>query len=999
MVRFRLADASEAGAAGTPETFDLFVNPDVPIPLRVQQMTGISDADVADALHFNALRLDVEEFIGEAAIVGQNVGFDLAFLAEQGLRPPGPVLDTLDLAALLEPQLKDRSLGALAAHYAIDMPVAHRALADAEATRSVFLAMYERARELPEALLADLIALDSPILAGLPEDESPGWAVATLLRGIAAQRGIVPPPRRTVAPPSPTTRAQPATPSPQRSLDQLFAERIADQQADDEQAAGAKTPTDAAEQATLPVKLTDIVVVRPPPPLPNKPERVASLAADAIDEQALSVLRAGGARPDLFGSFEERPEQVGMTRAVARAVEGGEHLLVEAGTGTGKSLAYLIPSALWALRHGRRVIVSTNTINLQEQLVQKDAPALVALLRDGLGGALGDEVADTLRVVTLKGRRNYLCLRRVAQERIAGPASDAEAALLGRLLVWLQQTESGDRGELVISGEEEQLWSRYSAEGEDCLTGGNCPFVREGTCFLLRARRAAEAAHIVIVNHALLLSDLAAGGTALPAADTIVIDEAHHLEDAATTHLGETVSLRSLAEPLDGIHRISQRGTDGGLVVGVELTARDRRIDESARSGLRRLTVGLPDLVAQARTEAEDLFRWLRRFTDDRADDRFNNSSRMRLTHGIRAQPEWSQIEIAWDGVFEALRRVEGQLTELEHALEEVADALDDESDQDWESLVGETRSLHETLSERAEQTGALLTEFDPRSIVWTTTQRRGELATLSAAPLRVDALLAEQFFDQKRSVILTGATLTTEGTYDYLRERVGLPDAAEEHFGSPFDYRRAVRLLLPSDMPGPNDGSYPQALAESIIELARASEGRALILFTAVGSLRQTADAIRAELQQDEIMVIAQGLDGSPRRILRELVANPRSVVLGVASLWEGVDVPGDGISLVVIARLPFPVPSDPVYAARAELYEDPFQRYAVPQTIVRFRQGFGRLIRRKGDRGVVAVLDGRITSRGYGRAFVRSLPPAEVLEVPRRDLGTAASEFLFDH
>ena len=991
MVRFGLPGSSVAAMS---ETFSSFVNPDIPIPVRIQQITGISDADVADALHFNALRLQVEEFIGEATIVGQNVGFDLAFLAEQGLRPPGAVLDTLELAALLEPPLKDRSLGALAAHYDVEMPVAHRALADADATRAVFLAMYERARQLPDALLTDLIALDSPLLAGVPEDEAPSWPVALMLRGIATQREIDVAPRRTVTPPSPSTRGRPSAPSPQRNLDQLVAERVAD-----EQAADAVTQT---ETGVLPLKLTDVVVVKPPAPQPARPERVASLADEAIDEQALAVLRAGGARPDLFGSFEERPEQIGMTRSVARAIEGGEHLLVEAGTGTGKSLAYLIPAALWALRNGRRVIVSTNTINLQEQLVQKDAPALVALLRDGLGAGLGEEAAGTLRVVTLKGRRNYLCLRRVAQERVAGPASDAEAALLGRLLVWLQQTESGDRGELVLSSEEDQLWGRYSAEGEDCLTGGNCPFVREGTCFMLRARRAAEAAHIVIINHALLLSDLAAGGTALPAADTIVIDEAHHLEDAATTHLGETTSLRSLAEPLDGVHRISQRGAAGGLVVGVEMTARDRRIDESTRSGLRSLTAGLPDLVAQARSESEDIFRLLRRFTDDQADDRFNNSSRLRLTRGVRAQPEWSQIEIAWDGVFESLRRVAGRLEELERGLEEVADELsggEDDGDgrgDDWESLLGEARSLRETLTERAQETGALLTQFDPEAIVWTTTQRRGELATLSSAPLRVDALLAEQFFDQKRSVVLTGATLTTEGTYDYLRERVGLPEAAEEHFGSPFDYRRAVRLLLPSDMPEPSDSAYPQALAESIIDLARASEGRALVLFTAHGALRQAADAIRAELQRDEITVIAQGLDGSPRRILRELAANPRSVVLGAASLWEGVDVPGDAISLVVIARLPFPVPSDPVYAARAELYEDPFQRCAVPQSIVRFRQGFGRLIRRKGDRGVVAVLDGRVTSRRYGRSFVASLPPAEVVELPRRDLGAAVSEFL---
>ncbi len=986
MVRF----SAPGVAIANPDKFDSFVNPDVPIPVRIQQITGISDADVADAPHFNALRLRVEEFIGEASIVGQNVGFDLAFLAQQGIRPSGAVLDTLELAAVLEPKLRDRALGALAAHYGVAMPIAHRALADADATRAVFLALYEQARALPDALLADLIRLDSPLPADVVEEESRGWGVATLLRRIALERGIAIPPRRMVAPPRDAIGSRPDRPSPQRSLDQFVMERVAD-----ENPMEVIGKQDSTLPTALPLRLTDVIAALEPAAFPARPERVGVLTDEAIDEQAMRVLGAGGARPDLFGSFEERADQIGMTRSVARAIEEGGHLLVEAGTGTGKSLAYLIPAALWALRNGNRVIVSTNTINLQEQLVQKDGPALVALLRDGLGGMLGKKASETLRIVTLKGRRNYLCLRRVAQERVAGPVSGSETALLARLLVWLRQTESGDRSELVLNSKEDQLWGRYSAEGEDCLTGGTCPFVREGTCFMLRARRAAEAAHIVIINHALLMSDLAAGGTALPSADTIVIDEAHHLEDVATTHLGETISLGSLVEPLEGVHRISQHGATGGLAVGVDLAMRDRRIDEATRSKLRSRTVGLPDLVAQAGSELEDLFRRLRRFTDEQANDRFNSNSRLRLTPGVRVQPEWSQVEIAWEGAFESLRRVESQIEEVELVLGGVLHELCGDNG-DWEALLGEAHSLRETLTERAQETGELLTRFDPGVIVWTAIQHRGTLASLSSAPLQVDALLAEKFFDQKRSVILTGATLTTDGTYDYLRERLGLSEAMEEHFGSPFDYRRAARLLLPVDMPEPSDSVYPHALAQSIIELVRASEGRALVLFTSHGALRQAADAIRLELQRDGITVIAQGLDGSARRILRELELNPRSVVLGVASLWEGIDVPGDAISLVVIARLPFPVPSDPVYAARAELYEDPFQRYAVPQSIIRFRQGFGRLIRRKDDRGIVAVLDGRITSRRYGRLFVRSLPPVEVMELPRRDLGPAAAEFL---
>ncbi len=986
MVRFTLD--------GVLDTFQSMVNPGKPIPIRIQQITGIHDEDVRDALHFNAMRLEVEEFIGDATIVGQNVGFDLRFLGEVGVEPRGAVLDTLDMAAILEPQLRDRSLGALAEHFQVEMPVAHRALSDADATRSVFLALVEQARQLPPELLADLVALDAPEVlgAGEGEGEAPSWALATLLRNIAGERGVSLAPRRVAsAPPSAQGRARPAAPSPQRSLDQFAAEQTI------------AVPPAASRDTTPSVPSPSAIErlrVDAPPIQPSRPPVVAALREEEVplSERALAALSAGESHSDLFGAFEQRAEQIGMTRAVAQTIEGGGQLLVEAGTGTGKSLAYLIPAALWALKTGERVVVSTNTINLQEQLIQKDAPALRALLADTIGA----EAAESLRVVTLKGRRNYLCLRRVAQERVAGPASDDEASLLARLLVWLGRTDSGDRGELILNNQEERLWERYNAEGEDCLSGGHCAYVRDGTCFLLRAKRAAEAAHIIIANHALLLSDLAAGGTVLPSADTVIIDEAHHLEDSATSHLGASVSFRALADVLDGVYRVSARGSEAGIVAGTDLLARDPRLDERTRSELRGQIAALPSQVAQVRSETEVLFRRLRTFANDAADDRFGNSARLRLTQGVRAQPEWSQIEIEWEHAFASLREIEGSIGELQAAFESIADELsadepeDSKASDDWESLVGEAASLRETLSERAELCGDLLTRHDPATIVWLTTMRRSDTATINAAPLRVDTLLAERFFEQKRSVVLTGATLTTEGTYDYLRERVGLEAPSEEQFGSPFDYRKAVRLILPPDMPQPNDSAYPQALADAIVDLVRASEGRALILFTAIGALRRTADLIREPLQADQITVVAQGLDGSPRRIMRELASSPRTAALGVASLWEGVDVPGEAISLVAIARLPFPVPSDPVYAARSELYEDSFFSYAVPQAIVKFRQGFGRLIRRKDDRGVVAVLDGRITSKGYGKAFVRSLPPVEVLEVPLRDIGAATAEWL---
>ena len=950
MVRFTLE--------GVQRSYSSLVNPEIPIPFRIARLTGISDGDVRDAPRFGSIRLDVEEFLGDAVVVGQNVGFDLAFLAEEGIVPAGPAYDTLALVSLLQPRRRDRRLAALAEGYGIEAPVAHRALADAETARRVFLALYEEARELPAELLRELIALG---------DDGDGSPVA-LLREIARERGPASTAPPSVAPPSSVARSRPAPPVPLlRPADGSL-----------EQAAAAPSAVEAPR----------VGEVLRPPPLPSRPPLVEAVAEDdrPLAERALAVLAAGRRHEELFGAFEERPEQVGMTRAVARAMAEGRHLVVEAGTGTGKSLAYLIPAALQALESGRRVVVSTNTINLQEQLVGKDVPALRALLRD----VVGEEAADALRVSPLKGRRNYLCLRRLAHERAGGGQAGVDARLLGRILVWLRETESGDRTELRLSPEEEAAWPHYSAEGEDCLSSRSNPYVRDGSCFLLRARKAAEAAHIVIVNHALLLSDLAAGGSVLPASDTTVIDEAHHLEESATQHLGAAVSLASFSELLDRVQRPGPRGRDAGIVAAVAAgPAPDGGVDASAQAELLRLTGPLPAAVAAAREALLALFTGLRRFTDDSAEDRFAGEQRLRLTPAQRAQPDWSGVEIQWETAFARLREVEANVAELQERLEE----SDTEA---HESLAGDCGSFREALAERTELCGDLLTQNDADTIVWLRTLRRSDVATVQAAPLRVDALLSEGLFDAKRSVVLTGATLAVAGRFDYLRERVGAAESDEERFGSPFDFRRAVRLLLPTDMPAPSERGYQESMEETLVELVQASDGRALVLFTSHGALRATANGIRGPLEQAGILVLAQGPDGSPGRVIAALQENPRAVVLGTASLWEGVDMPGPTVSLLVIARLPFAVPSDPVYAARAELYDEPFMQYAVPQAIVRFRQGFGRLIRRRDDRGVVAVLDGRITSKGYGGAFVRSLPPVAIARLALHEFGAATAEWL---
>ena len=753
----------------------------------------------------------------------------------------------------------------------------------------------------------------------------------------------------------------------------------------------------AAGAAVRPLAALNVVrAERVPSKTPVVKSVVEAVEGASLEEVALAVLAAGRRHPEPFGEFEDRAEQVSMTQAVAGSFERGGQLLVEAGTGTGKSLAYLIPSALRAMQTGTRVVVSTNTINLQEQLLRKDVPALRTLLAD----ALGTESAEELRAVTLKGRANYVCLRRVSQERAAGGESGPEARLLGRILIWLRETESGDRAELRLRRDEDSLWPHFSAEGADCLSGGHCPFVADGSCFLLRSRKAAESAHVVIGNHALLLSDIGSGSGSLLASEAVVIDEAHHLEDSATHHLGASLMPGTFRELLDRIHRVGAGPRDAGLVVSIQ-RALHRAVGATARHDeVGRLVALLPDAVQAASDGVEALFVALRRFVDDQEGDRFGFEQRLRVNSGLRAQPDWSTIEMRWETTFATLRELDAAMEETQEALALVGAAEAGEGgaeeESEWDTLVGECAGFREALAERSELCGELLTQYDAERVVWLTSTRRSESARLEAAPLHVDALLNERLFDRTRTVVLTGATLTIDGTFDYLRQRLGLADAEQELLGSPFDYRKAARLLLPSDMPEPSHRDYQSAVEETLVEMALASGGRMLVLFTSHGAIRATAKAIRGPLEEADIIVAAQGADGSPARVMAMLQENPRSVVLGTASLWEGVDVPGSAVSVVVIARLPFAVPSDPVYAARSEEYEDPFMSYAVPQAVVRFRQGFGRLIRRKDDRGVVAVLDGRITSKNYGGAFVRSLPPAEVRRVSVREFAAETSEWL---
>ncbi len=694
-------------------------------------------------------------------------------------------------------------------------------------------------------------------------------------------------------------------------------------------------------------------------------------AMEPVDvEEIAGHLRPGGLLSRTLPGFESRPQQVRMMKAVSEAFNSGNHLMVEAGTGVGKSLAYLLPAILHSMKNGARVVVSTNTINLQEQLLNKDIPALREALEDNEVIPRGE-----LRVAPLKGRANYLCVRRWGLLARSESPTTEDARVLAKTLVWLQDTRTGDRGEINLASRDGAAWSRVSAADK-----GRCPGMRgDGPCFLRSARDRAEAAHVVVVNHALLLSDLAMGGGVLPDYDHLIVDEAHHLEEEATRQLGFQVSQGRLGDEADAV---------GKLVGEVVAVARGSGLPEGQA---RRGQDVAEQLQAHWSNQVRD--RWDRLWSTA---DRFlaqhqaeaADQGRLLVTRSTRTQPGWSDLEMAWENLDVVLD--EG--TRHADRLASFLDTLPAEGPADVESMAMELANWQDGLEELRERLRTLLVApADSQRIDWIerVTDFRGDSdgrynIVLHSAPLNVGLDLAEQLFSKKRSVVLTSATLSSQGSLDYMRDRVGLQESQELMVGSPFDYKRAAVILIPKDIPTPTGPGFQPAVDRMVVELAQELEGRTLVLFTSHAALRATARGVRAPLEAEGIRVLAQGVDGSARQIVQEFDESPSAVILGTSSLWEGVDLSGGILKAVVIGRLPFHVPTDPIFAARSGQYDDAFHEYALPQAVLRLRQGVGRLIRGSQDRGVIVVLDNRVISRAYGKAFLESMPPCTVKQGP---------------
>ncbi len=893
------------------DIFHTRVNPNRPLPRFITELTGLTQGDVDSAPQFSAVAPGLEAFIGDSPIVGQNVDFDLGFLAKKGLTPSGPVYDTREMASVLLPQLREYSLAYLVATFGLEHANPHRALDDAEVTARVFHALTARAMQLDPGLLSELARLNARARGRL----------APLLHRLEQARS------RTTVP---------------------------------------------ATSTTGPLGLDSAALAKR---LEGPADSFAAIEGHPLTDEAVEgFFQEGGPLSQVLDSYRQRPQQPEMALAVARALRNGTHLVVEGGTGVGKSLAYLLPALLFALEKGERVVVSSNTINLQEQLMAKDLPTLVGAL-----SKVSPEF-EGVRFSLLKGRDNYLCLRRWRQMAREEGVSTEEARIASKVMVWLQDTASGDRGELGLSARELPVWSRMSsADAIDCP-----PRTREA-CFLRNARERAEDAHVVVVNHALLMRDLAEGGGIIPHYDYLVIDEAHHLEEEATSQFGAKLSqgvFDSWVERLEG-----SRG-----VYGESRSFMGQLLATPLAGVLEPLVEDGETVLPVVRQRVSGLWTTLIGFLAGHHEEGDARNLLLRVTRSTRAQPGWSDVEVAWENADAALTQVARNLDRLLQAL----GTQDGDNLAGYESLVAEaTACLNLALGIQRQFKDFVASPQDDR-IYWMAQEgRSGELA-LQAAPLNVGDILTDSLFSQKSAVVLTSATLRTRGSFAYVKERLGLEDADELLVDSPFDYQRAVLLCLPSDMPLPGTRGYQAAVQQAIMDVSRAAGGRTLGLFTSHAALQATRSGIRSELEGAGIRTLAQGVDGTPRSLMDAFLQNPESVLLGTSSFWEGVDISGGALKALVVARLPFNVPTDPVFAARSEMFDDAFNQYAVPQAVLRFRQGFGRLIRGEEDRGVVVVLDSRVWSRPYGRAFQESLPNCTTMKGTLRELPHAISRWI---
>ena len=648
-------------------------------------------------------------------------------------------------------------------------------------------------------------------------------------------------------------------------------------------------------------------------------EQPVKAPADAGEDLIQKVFGDGGLVAQFHENYEFRDGQIRMAEAIARTFNEKKHLIVEAPTGTGKTLAYLIPAIAQAIKTKKRIIISTGTKNLQEQLMEKDIPFLQKVLPKKFSAAY------------MKGRSNYACLYRIykADEQPIQSGLD-EIDNFNEVSEWVKDTKTGDRAELTYLPENLPFWNRINAKSETCI-GQKCPDFEP--CFITRMRAGAETADIVIVNHQLFFADLNVRGNAfgkvIPDYGAVIFDEAHLIEDIAADYFGFQVSNFQMDE-----------------------LVRDANVlpisDAIATSGIMRTAARVTGLSEQF---------WVRFKQARDAEGRFPLLADAFSNRGIDGDDDLTPLGEAYQALDEALDRLEKEVDVFSEKIPEA------------DSVVRRIRQTRFDL-------GFIVKQADTNFVYWL--ERRGRGIFLQASPIDVSALLQEKLFDKVESCILTSATLSTNGSFNFIRDRLGLKSGQTNTLVAPssFDYEKQSILYLPKAMPDPRAPEFSQMAALEIVKILQVTRGHAFVLCTSNSSMTALFELVSSRIGYPCFLQGTMSKTG----LLEKFRETPNAVLFATSSFWQGVDVRGDQLSCVIIDKLPFAVPSDPIVAARSKFIDEnggkSFFDYSVPQAVISLKQGIGRLIRSKTDHGVIAILDPRLRTKGYGRDFLNSLP-----------------------
>ena len=671
-----------------------------------------------------------------------------------------------------------------------------------------------------------------------------------------------------------------------------------------------------------------------------------------VPEELVKMFYPGGSIAQGFTVYEQRSEQIKMMKAVTKAFSQKRFLVVEAGTGVGKSLAYLVPALAWAVSQREKVVVATHTIALQEQLWHSD----IRFLQQNL--------PFKFKAVVLKGRNNYFCLYKwkTLQDSVS-TLSWSEKVFMARLGHWLVREKTGDKDTITLRGWETEMFSQLSSNKENCL-GGQCPFFND--CFYQNARKKAQAADLIIVNHSLLLSNVKTGDVLLPEYHYLIIDEGHHLEDEGTKQFTETFSLREFQKKVTQLRKKKDGFRKPGLVY--------------IWSNYLHLP---PEVLPDVKKIIADVDK-CSLLTNEKVDVILQNtgtlpSKTIRINEQVYQQKWWENLTILFENLFVVGTDLLSFLTQLYNRLEgDCSELIGEDSLKDLRTYIGEIKSDLE-LGEKFFHT------LEEEYVYWLELKVVPRELLLHITPVNIADLCRDFLFANLMTTVLTSATLSVAENFDFLIERLGLPHELVDtlQIPSPFFYEEQSLLLIDSSLPDPartREEDYNLALKQALYTILQATGGRTLVLFTSHKQLQNTYDSLKTLLQKKGLELYADGLDGHRHVLLAELKNNPAAIVFGANTFWEGIDLPGASLTAVIMIRLPFWPPHHPLVEARVEaMYNEGkngFFNYSLPQAVLRFRQGYGRLIRTIDDWGVVIVLDNRLLKKRYGKVFLQSLP-----------------------